>query len=513
MKYTLDLYFLISKMDRTEKAYFSKFAFKYEKEDSDITFLYRLIDKQLKKKQDINLRLEQNIKKKATIKIPLSKFPKIKKELMDMLLESIHNHNKSKAIEEQYLYYFRRADTLLTKNLKEAAWKEINKGIKKATESEQFEAAIFLQRKGYFIAAHLQDMDKIRWSLENQKKLANQLDEKCKLQILYDQVFKIHRSMGQDREKNLIEDLAPLKQHPAIQDNYTPLSKSGAYFQQATRQVCAFIQKDERSSLRCSKEMVDLYLNYPKIFNRRPAALLAAISNLINDSLSLGIQSYYEKYNPWLTAQKFQAGHIRSNHQYHIIKVSIYHSYMSNDFKDFSKIEQQYKALDKEILAGINMNSKAVLSQLFASCYFTAREFGHCIRWCNELFDLSKKTEVREGHLIECELLLLAIHVEEENIDILPNLIRSFQNRFKRKNKLMSREEALLDFIKQLLHCFHSRRDVRRLAEKTVTVLEQIPHHASSLDFDFLLWLRAIARGKSYKNMIMARNKKLISEA
>ena len=202
MKYSLDLYSLISTMSRTEKAYFSKFAFKYEKDNSDIVFLYRLIEKSLKKKQDINLRLEQRIRKEATTKITFSKFPKIKKELMDMLLESIHNHNKSKIIEEQYLHYYRRADTLLTKNLKESAWREINKGLDKAIEAEQFETAIFLQRKRYFIAAYSQDTKKLQLGMELQNKLVKQLNEKYDLQILYDQIFRIHRSMGQDREKN-----------------------------------------------------------------------------------------------------------------------------------------------------------------------------------------------------------------------------------------------------------------------------------------------------------------------
>lgn len=510
MKYSLNLYLLIYKMNRTEKAYFSKFAFKYEKEDSDLIFLYRLIDKHLKKEQDINLRLEQEMRKKATTKIPFSKFPKIKKELMDMLLESIHNHNKSKTIEEQYLHHFRRADTLLTKNLKEAAWKEINKGLTKAVEAEQFETAIFLQRKRYFIAAHLQDMEKLQLGMAVQKKLAKQLDEKCNLQILYDQIFRIQRSMGQDREKNLTKELQHLQHHPALQNNYTPLSKTGAYYQQAIQQVHAFILKDIRGSLACSKEMVDLFIGYPKVFNRRPATLLPTVSNLINDSLSIGIFSYYEKYKPWLEAQEFQADHIHTNHKYLIIKVNLFHSYMSNNFNHFSVVEKQYRTLKKETLDGMNMNSKAILSQLFASCFFTSGEFVHCIRCCNEFFDIAKQSEVREGHLIECELLLLAIHIEEENIDILPSLIRSFQNRFKRKNKLMSREEALLNFTKKLIQCFHSRRKVRLLAEKTIVILEQIPHDVSSLEFDFLLWLRAISNDKTYSDLIKNKNKKLV---
>lgn len=510
MKYSLDLYLLISKMTRTEKAYFSKFAFRYEKKDSNVIFLYRLINKNLQKKQDINLRLEQKIRKKATDKIPFDKFPKIKKDLMDMILESIHNHNKSKTTEEQYLHYFRRADTLLTKNLKEAAWKEINKGVEKAIETEQFEIAIFLQRKGYFIAAHLQDMDKIQLGMQRQKILASQLDEKCNLQLLYDRIFRIHRKMGQEREKNLAKEIKSLQEHPLLNgSDYTPLSKTGFYYQQAVGQVYAFIQKDEKGSMACCKEMVDLLLGHPKIFNRRPAALLPTISNLINDSLSIGIFSHYEKYRPWLEAQKFKAEHIHANHQYQMIKIDLYHAYISNHFEQFLSIEKKYNA----IADVFDNNSRAILSQLFANCFFAMGKRKKCVRYYNELFDISRQTKVREGHIIESELMFLAIHVEEENVEILPNLIRSFQNRFKKKNKLMSREEALLDFTKKLVHCFHSKRKVRHLAEKTIAILEQTPHYVISLDFDFLLWLQSIAGNESYTNLVKKKNNKLVENA
>ena len=196
-----------------------------------------------------------------------------------------------------------------------------------------------------------------------------------------------------------------MQKHPALQSNYVSLSQTAAYFHQAIRQVHAFILKDQRGSFACSKEMIDLFISHPKIFNRRPASLLPLVSNLINDSLSLGIFSYYEKFRPWLENQAFQTGHIRTNHQYQIIKVNLYHAYMTNNFKQFIEIEQQYKSLKKEILDGMNLNSKAVLSQLFSNCFFTAREFTHCIRWCNELFEIAKQSEVREGHIIESELL------------------------------------------------------------------------------------------------------------
>ena len=459
---------------------------------------------------EINLRLEQKIRKKATSNILHEKFPKVKKELTDMLLESIHNHNKARSIEEQYLHYFRRADTLLSKNLKSTAWKEINKGIEKAIEAEQFETAIFLQRKGYFIAAHLQDMDKIQLGMKRQKILAGQLDEKCNLQILYDRIFRIHRKMGQEREKNLAEELKPLQEHPALNgSDYTPLSKTGAYYQQAVGQVYSFIQKDEKGSIACCKEMVDLFLGHPKVFNRRPATLLPTISNLINDSLSLGIFSHYEKYHPWMEAQKFKAEHLRSNHEYQMIKTDLYHAFISNHFDQFLNIENKYSPISKKF----DINHQAVLSPLFANCFFAMGELDKCVQWCNELFDISKQTKVREGHLIESELMLLAVHVEEENVEILPNLIRSFQNRFKKKNKLMSREEALLDFTKKLVHCFHSKRAVRQLAEKTITILEQIPHNVLSLDFDFLLWLRAMASDAKYSDLVKRKNNKLVKNA
>ena len=77
----------------------------------------------------------------------------------------------------------------------------------------------------------------------------------------------------------------------------------------------------------------------------------------------------------------------------------------------------------------------------------------------------------------------------------------------------MSREEVLLDFTKKLIQCFHSKKKVRLLAERTITSLEQIPHQIRSLDFDFSLWLQALSKQESYGKLIQEKNMKLITQA
>ena len=511
MRYNLELYYLIKRMDRMEKAYFSKFAFKYNKEDSELDYLYRLIEKEVSKSIEINLRFELKIKKKATVRILSTKFSRVKKELMDLLLESIYKFQKSKNETEVYLHYLRRADVLLTKNLKSYAWKEIEKGLVKAVEAEHFEAAILLQKKQYIISAHLQDKEKISRSIVRQRLLASQLREKMDFQMLYEQVFRVHRSMGQDREQSLSEQFEKLMSDPILKKEKL-LSNTTTYYKFGIQQVAAFTMKDEIRSLEFSERVLDLSLKHPKVFNRRPEALFPSVTNIISDSLSLGIISNYHQYRPWLERQKFTTDHLKMNQQYQLVKVDLYFANVSSSFEQVNVVEKRFKKLQKGILEGLGLDAKAILSHLFASCFFLAQDYKKSIYWINELLFLARKGEVRETNIIECELMLIAIHVEEMNIDILPNLIRSFQNRFLQKNKLHSREKVILDFLKKLIHCFHSKKEVRKLSASTMLLLEKIPHKVNTMDFNFLLWLKSLNDKRSYGMMIQEKNQKMIQE-
>lgn len=94
-KSILELYHLIDSLEKTEKAYYVKFGFKYKKEGTPIFELYNLIDKELKKKKNIiNVKFENNIKMSFLKHFPKVSFPSTKLKLLSDLLDSLVKYNE-----------------------------------------------------------------------------------------------------------------------------------------------------------------------------------------------------------------------------------------------------------------------------------------------------------------------------------------------------------------------------------------------------------------------------------
>lgn len=92
---SLDIYHLINRMSRTEKAYFKKFGYKYDKGDDKLeSQLFDLIEKELKKIEEIDATIEHNVSTAAQKQLGIDKISKYKTNLFHDLLATLREYEK-----------------------------------------------------------------------------------------------------------------------------------------------------------------------------------------------------------------------------------------------------------------------------------------------------------------------------------------------------------------------------------------------------------------------------------
>ena len=126
------------------------------------------------------------------------------------------------------------------------------------------------------------------------------------------------------------------------------------------------------------------------------------------------------------------------------------------------------------------------------------------LKWLNKIINL--RTDSRQDLQAVAGMLVLIIHYEMNNDEIVPYIARSIQRYMKEKERMYPLEVYLLNFFKDIgkeSDKISSMEHLKKL-RSDIFELQRDPSEKNVLghDFDFIAWVNSKISGKSYANCL-----------
>lgn len=276
-------------MDRTEKAYFKKFGFKRDTTGNQkLSELFDLYD-----------RTAANWPEKAQ-KLGIENLALSRNRLYHVVISSIRDYNKKHSEEEALFEAYRNAEILLDRGLGAEADSILRKAINKAEQLQLAELRLLLEQKRHHSLFASGQQSLITDNIRGRKAQADRLSVYMQLNDLYNQVYNMQISQGQNPSRKQRSELEQLIQQ--VQDKKIDTTDLlGQMLQCNTLQTIYFNMGMPEFSLQYSAMLKELYEDNPTFLEHRKRQYILALFNYLNDCIQAGKMYHFTKDQPKLT--------------------------------------------------------------------------------------------------------------------------------------------------------------------------------------------------------------------
>lgn len=492
---------LIAALSSSEKAYFKKFAYKYEKDESVLYFLFDCIADVLNKSSKNLDEAELIIKKKFQHQFPKIDFVKTKHLLFNALLDSLRNFSKKNQDDEYYFESISKSNLLSDKNLFPSAIKSLEKSLKKSQEQELPYMELLVLFKLNLLYIKTGDLDLLEKNLNEQLDALKGVESKIKYAMKYDKVYQIFRTKG-------ILKVDDLKSHRVLDEIYTELSTwdisnaSGktVFNHYMINQLIAYVKGDSKNSLRFSELSYQIAKENFHLFKGREVFIYGILSNLMNDALLLGDYSFYERYLQDLKKTENLNENVITHNSIQSLKVQLRHGLLTDQPECAFALADEYAALDQYA----SVQNRISIRTSLVHAFFMLYDFKKANIQIVHLIELLKQENRLEDKL-KLELLQLLIYVETKNFELLEYRIRSLEQRLKNEKQLQVGFELLMLLIKEIMLDEKISESAKKY-EKAYQTLIETNFDQDKTSFSFSCWIGAKLNGISYRDSFKANS-------
>jgi hypothetical protein len=500
-----DVFRLIRSMHRAEKRHFKIFSKRHiiGKENKYVR-LFEAIDGQ--KKYD-----EPGLQKKTGA--GSKTFADQKNQLYRLILRSLVIYHDEKTADAEIRFLLNCADLLIRRELYAQAQKTIRRAKNLAAELEKFALlteALEREKRAELLVFNLKSSPgKIRLInsaiAETVRKMQldlryNALSEEMFF-ILAEETF-VRSEKNKKRSKKIITDPL-LRRKPAH-------ATSRALFNfHRTHSLYAYSHADFNAFHAHCLALVELIELQPGIHAVNQKAYIVAIQNLLIAQKNL--KRFDDMFVTLRKLKKFQSGSVAT--QAHIFAVS--HDIELTTYIDTGRFEKG-ALLANPIEEGLKIYKEYVperyailFSFNIAYTFFGSGNYRQALNWLNRVINYpSIGSEMPSMHHLS-SLVLLLVHYELGNTDLLDYRIRSISKTFGRKNELYELETLLLNFLSKAI-ITSDKTVFKKLLRQFVNGLDKlhaIPAKRTAFSpFDFLAWAKSKLSGKSMSQEVQERS-------
>lgn len=473
------VYFLIRRLSKTEKAYFKKFASKYGKKEDEL-LLFDLINNVLKNIEDpkeVAKRVESAYKRKRK----KDNFALVKNKLLGDLTKALSEYDRSQKFESRLLHTHLEIKALIKRNILDHGLKMLKKALIEIEQREAFNLMILFAEQEAYIGVCKNNKEIISRAYVRKSYALSQMNHLFDLQSLYEKVYDVHRTEGQNIDGNLSNRLQPLLQAFKEMD-FAQNSNTVLFNYHSLGKLIAFIASDMPKTVHHLSEMVSIIKQNPTLFEEKGHAALATYCDLITHSFDIEGLDYYEKYFEEFTKLPAANNQIEQYKKAMQLKIELLRMHQLKDFTKVEKLEKQFW----EIKDTINPNTRnSMYGNLIAANYWAGNK-ENLISLIYAQLELNTKDTKRTDMLILDELVLLILHYEDCEYELLNNLIRSLNNRIKKSLTIGINEKAIIDFFKKAIGSAYGTET--QLIKDTLQILEEHNYKVSLGNFDFIKW-------------------------
>ena len=483
-----ELYYLVDKMSRTEKAYFKKFGFKYQKAENKSEFiLFDLINLDLKNKS-VDLMFEKTIERKFSKKIKGKYFITVKNSLFQSIVKTLISYDTATDRSNQSLMQCMEAKALLKRNLIKPALKIINKSKEVIQEQEDYILQLLLSEVELKLGIISNDKNIIEKAQLNERKNIDLIQANHDIKILYEKIYDIHRTHGVDIDGSLAVLLKPyIAQYIKL---YTKGSTSlrFQYNYYSIGKLIGYILIDKDEIIKNLLGISQLIETRAYFFKGKNSFVLATYADLICHGLELGEVKYYNDY-----LQKFQnvaadTLQLESYKRSLNFKINLNYALLKKIYPIFIDLENEFL----EVKEDLSFNNLMAIYEDFIFAFFQLKQYKKAIHFIYAQIDLCNKKQERFDFRLSSELLLLVINYELGDFDVIQNLVRSFENRMSNTTGFGKNEKNIFLFFKALKT--KNFGDRKKIALNTFNELQANNYQSLALRFNFANWFLQISK-------------------
>lgn len=501
-KSILELYHLIDSLEKTEKAYYIKFGFKYKKEGTPIYELYNLIDKALKKKKTIiNVKLENNIKVAFLKHFPKVSFPSTKLKLLNDLLDALVKYNEQQESVNNLLLLLQKVNILIDKGFYNYAIKQLRINLNNPIlEKNEELKSIFLSTLINTLYKNY-DVENIITYKQQYFELIEKMNQKTSLSILYDKIYTIHI-----RYANIEKSQAIKNEINEVQESLNNMSIDGQELKfqfnyYSTLQILSIVQDNYEDAFKYSEKLFFLSKDNKTDLNLIDHQVYGILSNLIIDSLNYGIKEFYIKYIDELKVSKNEKNDIDKYKTYLYLKCVLNYQFLTQNFKKLSFWIDFYEKYDAENYFTSKQNIYLLYD--FAIAAYICGNQNLFLNFSNSTLSLSSKSIKVEEIEKTLYFALLTHFFETKDVSLFEYHLNSFESRYcnagKENGDQLRVVLKLFAILKDALNKNISSKELNELLKKLN--VNQLKNPTIG-NFDIKLWLEGKLAGKKYSEKI-----------
>ncbi|MEM7035730.1 MAG: hypothetical protein AAF570_02050, partial [Bacteroidota bacterium] len=501
------LFRIMATMKSAEKAYFKKFGYKQEKQQSAALALFTLIEKYLRKSVEVD---EQKLSTEFEKKHPKARYTKTKSRLLELLLEALRAYDKKGNEAEKVYDYLAYAESLRKRELFYDAWQILQKAEKLAEELELVELLIYIKSQKYYYEiftekyradqVHNATLDDLLSDLEL---LKNRLET----DFAAYRILHFQKSIGVPRTPSDFKLLETIRQHPAFEPDYDCALESSRLTLAVALSGIFFSIGDIASVIRVSENLLQRFKGSEKLRKRNSAKLLTLFDAFLQAALlSLNVPLYERHYPKFRDLQTYGEGDRNLKTGIDLYCRSIYAivaqrlDLLSELVQAFSEVrEMSYIPNYRRVSLGYYMSFGPFLNDDFSTAF-------EQIQWLKNNQHLGIRYDV-EVAMLEMECIIL---LKKEEFEVLEYRVRAFDAFLKKHERKSGVEAVALRYFRRCLEAGTSKAIEANapdaLAELEAAIAED-PKAAAALNaFDLRAWLQAQIEGHSFQHCYYRNN-------
>lgn len=507
---SLDIYFLIHRMSSTEKAYFKKFGYKYDKGEKRLELqLFDIIDKALRKKEDVDLGIEDAVLNSAKNILGLKSISKHKTNLYHDLLAALREYEKGKLKDERIFEYYQYAQILVKRNLFKEALSFLKKAENLAKEYELFEWEIYMAHQYAVLLSRLDSSKNGKESVQKLEDALSSIDYLSEIFEMEKHYFELAYLQKTKGVLNTKEDLSYLEEKMLeVNLNDASMSARGRLYQLESLSTIQILKGNQKESFAYYQEIISLLDSNPHLKKTNLQKYIILMEQYMQMSLlTMNILDFEQRHKDFLAIPCDNELEQSWKDNADIFMLSI-HAILSRSLENFEELELRFMDLLERIPYLVPGYRKISTAYYMVSGFFMNKDFEKVVNWFYFIQN-NRHLGVRHDVDLASRIMMLIACFEKGEFVLMEHQLKAFRN-FISAHKVYKLEDLLSSFFGKLL----KENDIEKQKALYDTYLKRLNahliEHPSEVSFagifDFAAWLLSKIENRDFYEIWSERN-------
>ena len=502
------LFRLIKSLTKAEKGYFRKYSSLHNLDGKkDYIRVFDAINAQ--KEYD-----EAKIREKFAGMSIAKRFPVLKNYLQQAILKSMRHFHEHDNVTKQAKTLLHDAQFLLEKTLYRESWKIVQKAKKLCVIHDLFNLWIellYLEIKlvGTGVAGEF-DYRTFADVIDEQKEVYLSGVQLHELNEVLVKIWLISNQYSPPSgESDPVKAMDRLLNHPVMKLDPKTLSKRERMVRNSAYSIYYYGLKQPEKRYAYERETIDIFEESEAFWKAEHLNYYKALFNFTDLCIDLGkIDEAME------VLAHVDAIDIKVPPFIQILRTEITYSQaltsgvFSGEFEKVVALTDEVEEILERHSKALRFSFRAMVYLHLAHGYYAIKDYKKALLYLTRLLDLEQKKDIYSTQMTG-KYLILIIHFELENYDLLPNLIRSTQRFIVEDHPF---ETALIRFFKDLLKL----KDPQELKDRYLAMQAELHQIRKSgkrqipqEHFSFERWLESRIHKVSFAEAVQAHHKTL----